>query len=118
MSLAYWKGLKSPTLNKSPMMLRAFDRRGFHPHGLLQSLAIQLGGKTITVDVNVVDAPLNYNLLLGRSWFYAMTVVASSMFRCVQFPHQGKIVTIDQLDLCTPDACIPVTNNIHFLGAT
>jgi hypothetical protein len=40
MSLACWKGLKSPTLNKSPMMLRAFDGRGFHPHGLLQSLAI------------------------------------------------------------------------------
>jgi hypothetical protein len=25
MSLACWKGLKSPTLNKSPTMLRAFD---------------------------------------------------------------------------------------------
>jgi hypothetical protein len=25
MSLACWKGLKLPTLNKSPMMLRAFD---------------------------------------------------------------------------------------------
>jgi hypothetical protein len=75
-----------------------------------------LGGKTVTVDVEVVDAPLNYNLLLGRSWFYAMTIVASSVFRCVQFPHQGKIVTIDQLDFCTPDARIPATNNIPFLG--
>jgi hypothetical protein len=45
-----------------------------------------------------------------------MTVIASSVFRCVQFPHQGKIVTIDQLDFYTPDACIPVTNNIPFLG--
>jgi hypothetical protein len=45
-----------------------------------------------------------------------MTVVASSVFRCVQFPHQGKIVTIDQLDFCTPDARIPATNNIPFLG--
>jgi hypothetical protein len=116
MSLACWKGLKSPTLNKSTTMLRAFDGRGFHPHGLLQSLAVQLGGKTVTVDVEVVDAPLDYNLLLGRSWFYAMTVVASSVFRCVQFPHQGKIVTIDQLDFCTPDARIPATNNIPFLG--
>jgi hypothetical protein len=80
MSLVCWKGLKSPTLNKSPMMLHSFDGRGFHPHGILQSLPIQLGGKTVTVDVEVVDAPLNYNLLLGRSWFYAMTVVASSVF--------------------------------------
>jgi hypothetical protein len=75
-----------------------------------------LGIKTITVDVKVVDAPLNYKLLLGRSWFYAMTVIASSVFRCVQFPHQGKIVTVDQLDFCTPNARTPATNNIPFLG--
>jgi hypothetical protein len=116
MSLAFWKGLKSPSLNKSPMMLHAFNGRGFHPHRLLQSLAIQLGGKTIIIDVEVVDAPLDYNLLLKRSWFYAMNSITSSMFRCVQFPHQGKIVTIDQLDFCTPDARALVTNNIPFLG--
>jgi hypothetical protein len=46
--------------------------------------------------------------------FYA--VVASSVFRCVQFPHQGKIVTVDQLDFCTTDAHVPATNNIPFLG--
>jgi hypothetical protein len=40
MSLACWKGLKTPALNKSPMMLRTFDGRGFHPHGILQSLPI------------------------------------------------------------------------------
>jgi hypothetical protein len=116
MSLACWKGLKSPTLNKSPTMLHAFDGRGFHPHRLLQSLAVQLGDKIVTADVEVVDAHLNYNLILGKSWFYAMTAITLSVFRCVQFPHQGKIVTIDQLDFCTPDARAPVTNNIPFLG--
>jgi hypothetical protein len=40
MSLSCWKILKSPALNKSPMMLREFDGQGFHPHGLLQSLPI------------------------------------------------------------------------------
>jgi hypothetical protein len=116
MSLACWKDLKSPTLNKSPTMLHAFDGRGFHPHGLLQSVPIQLGCKIVTIDVEVVDAPLDYNLLLGRSWFYAMTVVASSVFQCVQFPHQEKIVTVDELALCTTDAHAPATNNIPFLG--
>jgi hypothetical protein len=75
-----------------------------------------LGGKIVTFDVEVVDVPLDYNLLLGRIWFYAMTTVASSMFQCVQFPHQGKIVTVDQLDFCTTDARTPTTNNIPFLG--
>jgi hypothetical protein len=75
-----------------------------------------LGGKTISVDVEVVDAPLYYNLLLGRIWFYVMTVIASSVFRCVNFPHQGKIVTIDQLDYYIPDAHTQMANNIHFQG--
>jgi hypothetical protein len=75
-----------------------------------------LGGKIVTVDVEVVDAPLDYNLLLVRSWFYAMTAISSSVFRCVQFPHQGKIVTIDQLDFCMTDARAPTTNKIPFLG--
>jgi hypothetical protein len=75
-----------------------------------------LGGKTISVDVEVVDAPLDYNLLLGRRWFYAMNFISSSMFRCVQFPHQGKILNIDHLDYETPNTRTPATKNIHFLG--
>jgi hypothetical protein len=80
MSFICWKFLKSPSLNQSPTMLRAFDGRGFRPQGLLQSLAVQLGGKTIYVNVEVVDAPLDYNLLPGRIWFYAMAFIASSIF--------------------------------------
>ena len=44
------------------------------------SLAVELGVKTISIQVEVVDAPLDYNLLLGRNWFYAMNVVASTVF--------------------------------------
>jgi hypothetical protein len=88
MLLFCWKGLKSPVLNQSPTMLQAFDGRGFCPHELLQSLVVQLGGKTISIDVEVVDDSIDYNLLLGRIWFYSMTFVTSSVFRCVQFPHQ------------------------------
>jgi hypothetical protein len=45
-----------------------------------------------------------------------MNSIASSVFRCVQFHHQGKIVTIDQLDYCTPNSRTQTTNNIPFLG--
>jgi hypothetical protein len=75
-----------------------------------------LGGNIVTFDVEVVDATLDYNFLLGRSWFYSITFIASSIFQCVQFPHQGKIVTVDQLDFYTTDARAPATNNIPFLG--
>jgi hypothetical protein len=45
-----------------------------------------------------------------------MNAIASSVFQCVQFPHKGKIVIIDQLDFYTTDARSPATNNIPFLG--
>jgi hypothetical protein len=64
----------------------------------------------------VVDAPMDYNLLLGHSWFYAMTIVTSLVFRILQFPHQGKIVIVDQLDYCTPDLNNFVMKTICFLG--
>ena len=66
MSLSCWKGLGSPELSKSATMLTAFDGRSFRPHSILPSLKDFLGGKNITIEVDVVDAPLDYNLLLGR----------------------------------------------------
>jgi hypothetical protein len=50
---------------------------------------MQLGGKTMCVDVEVVDAPLDYNLLLGHSWTYAMQVVVATVFQVLLFPHEG-----------------------------
>ena len=97
MSVACWKAIGSPNLSQSPTTLEAFDGRESRPYGILQRLPISLEGKTVEVEVEVVDANLTYNLLLGRSWTYAMQVVASSLFRVIRFPHQGKIVTVDQL---------------------
>ena len=65
MSLLCWKGLGSPELSKSSTMLTAFDGRSFRTHGILPSLKVHLGGKTVVIEVKVVDVPLDYNLLLG-----------------------------------------------------
>ena len=53
--------------------------------------------------MEVVDAPLDYNLLFGRSWSYAMTVVVSLVFWLIKFPHNGKIITLDQLSYFSSD---------------
>ena len=117
MSLAYWKGLGSPELSKSATMLTAFDGRSFRMHGILPSLKVRLGGKTVAIEVEVVDAPLDYNLLLGRNWMYSMQAVASSLFHVVCFPHNRKIVTIDQMAFKNPSitassgASIPIVEH-------
>jgi hypothetical protein len=54
------------------------------------------------VEVEVVDAPLDYNLLLGRSWTYSMQVVVATFFRVLLFLHKGRIVTIDQFSFSRP----------------
>ena len=66
--------------------------------------------------MEVVDSPLDYNILLGRNWFYVMTTIASTVFRTLQFPHMGNIVTIDQLDYCTSDVTTPIENNMSMVG--
>jgi hypothetical protein len=97
MSLSFWNAIGCPELSQSMNALTTFDGRSFRPRGILPSLQVQLGGKTVAVEVKVVDAPLNYNILLGCNWTYAMTVVVSLVFRVFYFPREGKIVTIDQL---------------------
>ena len=60
MSLSCWKGLGSPELSQSATMLTAFDGRSFRLHEIIPSLKVQLGGNTVTIEVKVVDAPLEY----------------------------------------------------------
>ena len=115
-SLSCWRAIGSPELNQSPTILKAFDGRNFKPYGILSSFAVELGGKTVSIDIEVIDEPLDHNLLLGRSWFYAMTAVASSIFRMIQFPHLGQIVTVDLLDFCTLDLRSDNTTNIPFVS--
>jgi hypothetical protein len=58
MYLSYWRAIGSLELNQSPTTLKAFDGCGFQPYRLLQYFTMELKGKTIYVDIEVVDAPL------------------------------------------------------------
>jgi hypothetical protein len=71
---------------------------------------MELGGKTILIDIEVIDAQLDYNILLGRSYMYAMKAMASSIFRTIMFPHNGKIVTIDQVSHYKPNPSANLDN--------
>jgi len=57
---------------------------------LYQNVPIELEGKMVLIDIEVVDAPLNYNILLGRSYMYAMKAAVFSLVSCTMiFPHAG-----------------------------
>jgi hypothetical protein len=46
-------------------LLTVFEEYYFRTHGIIPSFLVQLEGKTMCVEVEVVDAPLRYNILLG-----------------------------------------------------
>jgi hypothetical protein len=110
MSKSVWKKLGSPELLPSAITLRAYDGRSASPEGIFQNVPIELGGKTVLIDIEVIEAPLEYNILLGRTYMYAMKAVASSIFRTIMFPHNGKIVTIDQVTHYEPNPSASLDN--------
>ena len=117
MSFTWWQALGSPTLTTSHTVLKAFDKHVFSPHGILTTFPIELGGKIVTVEVEVVNTPLDYNLLLGRSWFYPMRAVASTIYRLVHFLDQGKIISINQPDYCSPNVWFDTAANVPLVNS-
>jgi hypothetical protein len=110
MSKTVWQKLGSPELIPFAITLRAYDGRPSSPEGLFQNVPVELEGKTILIDIEVIDAPLDYNILFGRSYMYAMKAVASSVFQTIMFPHNEKIVTIDQVSHYEPNPSANLDN--------
>lgn len=113
MSKSIWQKLGPLKLIVSPITLKAYDRFSLAHIGFFQDVPIELFDKTVLIDIEVLDAQLDYNNLLGCSYMYAMTVITSSIFCVMMFPHRGNIVTMDKL-ICfekktstNPDSVLP-----------
>jgi hypothetical protein len=98
LSSSVWKVLGSLELVSSSHELLDFERRPSEYLGVLPQLPISLGENTVYVNVIVVQGPLDFNMILGNDYVYAMKVVVSTLFRVMHFPHNGSIVTINQLE--------------------
>ena len=59
MSISCWRALGSVLLITSSTILKEFDGHTFHPYGIISTFPIELGGKTISIEVKVVDAPID-----------------------------------------------------------
>lgn len=89
MSLSSWEAIGSPPLSHSPNTLETFDGSFSCPYGILNDFPIQLERKTVNLEVEVVDANLNYNLLLGHSWTHLIFFMVYTLFLMLRFRHQG-----------------------------
>jgi hypothetical protein len=71
-----------------------FDRIPSEYLGILPQFPITLGGKTVLVDLLVVLGPLDFNMLLGCDFVYAMNTVVSTLFQVMNFPQNKSFITI------------------------
>ena len=95
MPTLFWKKLGSPILQPSSTTLWAYDGHPTNAQGILPHFPITLAEKIVLIDIKVVNAQLDYNLLLGRSYMYATRAIASTIFHLKMFPHEWNIVTVD-----------------------
>ena len=102
MSNFVWKKLGSLTLQPSTIALRTYDGLSTKAQGILPDVPISIAGKMTLINIEAINSQLDYNLLLGCSYMYAMRVVASTVFRLLMFPHDGNIVTVDQFTYYDP----------------
>ena len=72
LSACAWRGMGSPSLMSTASQLLVFDRRTCISLGILTQTLVTLGGKTVLVDSMVIEYPLDFNMLLGRDYVYAM----------------------------------------------
>jgi hypothetical protein len=98
-----WHALGCPQIALVTHNLLAFNIRTSQPLGTLPQFSVTLGGKIVFIDVMVVRDPLDFDLLLVRDYVYSMKAIVSTLFRVIYFPHNGRIVTIDQLSFINPD---------------
>ena len=98
-----WQALGYPPPTLVTQNLLSFYRRTSQTLGPLPDFPVTLGGKIVFVDVMVVQDPLDFDLLIGWDYVYAMKAIVSTLFRVISFPHDGRIVTIDQISFIGPD---------------
>ena len=78
-------------------LIRAYDSCPSTPVFLYQKVLVCLTGKMVHIDVEVFDTHVDYNILLGWSYMYAMFTIASSIFHIMMFSHEDHIITVDQM---------------------
>ena len=72
----------------------------------------------VMIDIEFIDAQLDYNILLGSSYMYAMKVVTSLVFCIMMFPFNGKVVILDQLSYYNPHASTNLENSFPMVSET
>lgn len=72
MSKMVWQKMGPPEFKESPITLKSHDGHPYAPLGLFQDILVELADKIVLIYIEDLDPQLDYNILLGRSYMYAI----------------------------------------------
>ncbi|XP_070026868.1 uncharacterized protein [Nicotiana sylvestris] len=95
-------------IHKNSICVSGFDGGGKDSVGGIV-LALTIGPVDITMEFQVLDVAVSYNLLLGRPWIHAAKAVPSTQHQVVKFEWDRQEIVIHGEDnLCVPnDSIVP-----------
>lgn len=79
MALLVFEQLGLRDLRPTTWVCQGYDKSCKMPLGQML-IPITLDEKTVTVEVEILNQELDYNILLGRTWIDEMEAVVSSLF--------------------------------------
>lgn len=90
------------TYDKSDVMIKVHDGFICPTIGSIP-LPIEVGTKCLDVTFAISPTSDQFRVKLGHPWLNSMKAIASTIHKCLKFPHNGCIMTINH-SLCKPFA--------------
>ena len=92
-----WRGLGSPNLVAIVNKSMDFDRRHIEPLDFIPQFYVTLGGNNVLIDFMVVEVPLDFNILLGHDYVYAMNKTKYQLLKLkfeiqIRFPSRTIMI--------------------------
>lgn len=76
------------------MVLKLFDAFSSPAIGSI-TLPIEVHNKSLDVDFAIIPSSEQFRVKLGYPWLSSMKAIASSIHKCLKFPHNGEVVTVN-----------------------
>ncbi|XP_070026441.1 uncharacterized protein [Nicotiana sylvestris] len=99
-------------IHLNSVCVRGFDGGGKDFVGDIM-LELSIGPVEFTIELQVLDVAVSYNLLLGRPWIHAVKAVPSSLHQIVKFEWDTQEIVVhgdEDLSACN-DTIVPFTED-------
>ncbi|MGI4458298.1 hypothetical protein ACR2WA_25535, partial [Klebsiella pneumoniae] len=80
--------------DKKDVIVKLFDAFSSPAIGSI-TLPIEVRNKSLDVNFAIIPSSEQFRVKLGYPWLSSMKAIASPIHKCLKFPHNGEVVTVN-----------------------